>query len=92
MFFVLDSSRTVLIASSNEQKTHAKQEINHLHQNGKILGNATAQAQFTGTSGIVKEGLTHLAIPSGWNWGGEVSPYCPVWIEIFVTPNSGTAL
>lgn len=62
------------------------------HRMGNILGNIGAQSQFTGISGVVKEGLSHLAIPSGWNWGGEVSPYYPVWSEIFITPNSGTAL
>lgn len=82
----------MLSVFSTEQNTQLKQENNQHHRMGNILGNVEAQSQFTGISGIVKEGLSHLAIPSGWNWGGEVSPFYPVWVEIFVTPNSGTAL
>lgn len=85
--FFEDSLRSMLSISSNGQK----QGNNH-HRIGNILGNVGAQSQFTGISGIVRDGLSHLAIPSGWNWGGEVSPFYPVWIEIFITPNSGTAL
>lgn len=72
---------------------HAKTQDNNLqHRTGVILGNNTARAQLTGVSGIVRDGLSHLAIPAGWNWGGEVSSHLPVWTEIFVNPNSGTAL
>lgn len=71
--------------------TNLKQDNNH-HRTSSVLGNVGARAQLTGFSGVVKEGLSHLAIPSGWNWGGEVSPHCPSWTEIFVTPNSGTVL
>ncbi|GBP32119.1 hypothetical protein EVAR_80885_1 [Eumeta japonica] len=36
---------------------------------------------FNGIAGCVRAGLTHLAIPKGWSWGGPVSPHCPVWAE-----------
>lgn len=78
----------MLSVPSTEENTQS----NEYNRTSNILGNVGAQSQFTGISGVVKEGLSHLAIPSGWNWGGEVSPYYPVWAEFFVTPNSGTAL
>lgn len=48
--------------------------------------------QRTGASGIIKQGLSHLAIPNGWSWGGLASPYSPVWIELFVDPITITNL
>ncbi|XP_075991915.1 endonuclease/exonuclease/phosphatase family domain-containing protein 1-like isoform X2 [Anticarsia gemmatalis] len=39
---------------------------------------------FNGHSGAIKTGLSHLAIPRGWSWGGPASPYCPIWAEIKV--------
>jgi hypothetical protein len=57
-----------------------------------ILYNSKVQGQITGISGVVRQGLTHLAIPNGWNWGGPTSPFCPVWAELFLNSNMGTAL
>lgn len=82
----------MLLLQYNQQNYVLKQETYLHHPTSNILGNTRAQSQFTGISGVIKEGLSHLAIPSGWNWGGEVSPYYPVFTEIFITPNSGTAL
>lgn len=62
------------------------------HDFSNIYGNSKALTQLTGISGIVREGLSHLAIPAGWNWGGTVSSHHPLWTEIYVMPNSGTAL
>ncbi|XP_072936370.1 endonuclease/exonuclease/phosphatase family domain-containing protein 1-like [Epargyreus clarus] len=39
-------------------------------------------SSFNGYSGVVKSGLSHLAIPRGWSWGGPASPYCPIWAEL----------
>ncbi|CAB3248175.1 unnamed protein product [Arctia plantaginis] len=39
---------------------------------------------FNGHSGAIKTGLSHLAIPRGWSWGGPASPFCPIWAEIKV--------
>lgn len=57
-----------------------------------ILFNSKVDIQRTGASGIIKQGLTHLAIPNGWSWGGSVSPYNPIWIELFVNPITVTSL
>ncbi|KAF2897740.1 hypothetical protein ILUMI_08436 [Ignelater luminosus] len=57
-----------------------------------ILTNKGGQSQLTGVWGVVRQGLTHLAIPWGWNWGGPASTHCPVWAEIYASPNIGTAL
>ncbi|XP_012254094.2 endonuclease/exonuclease/phosphatase family domain-containing protein 1-like [Athalia rosae] len=38
---------------------------------------------YTGYSGIIRRGLTHLGIPRGWKWGGAVSSHCPVWCQIY---------
>ncbi|KAI8427462.1 hypothetical protein MSG28_001997 [Choristoneura fumiferana] len=42
------------------------------------------QSNFNGHSGAIKSGLSHLAIPRGWSWGGPASPFCPIWAEIKV--------
>lgn len=57
-----------------------------------ILVTQSAQTKLTGTWGIIKQGLTHLAIPNGWSWGGPVSPHCPLWVEIYATPLNGSVL
>lgn len=49
-----------------------------------ILVNHLVQKRLTGNWGLVKEGLTHLAIPNGWSWGGATSAHCPLWIEIYI--------
>ena len=36
---------------------------------------------------MVRQGLTHMVIPSGWSWGGPVSEYCPLWIELYAVSN-----
>jgi len=56
------------------------------------LTNKCGQSQLTGVWGVVRQGLTHLAIPWGWNWGGPASTHCPVWAELYASPNIGTAL
>ncbi|XP_049857189.1 endonuclease/exonuclease/phosphatase family domain-containing protein 1-like [Schistocerca gregaria] len=48
-----------------------------------ILLNKNAQSLFTGVWGIVRQGLSHLAIPKGWLWGGCATEHCPVWCELF---------
>lgn len=40
-------------------------------------------SRYTGVSGILRQGLTHLAIPRGWSWGGPASEHCPVWCELY---------
>ncbi|GLV41466.1 hypothetical protein CBL_06696 [Carabus blaptoides fortunei] len=48
-----------------------------------LLGGA-AKLQYTGVGGVVRQGLTHMAIPRGWSWGGPASEHCPVWCEMYV--------
>lgn len=57
-----------------------------------ILASTGILNQLTGVWGVVRQGLTHLAIPCGWDWGGPASPHCPVWAEIYVTSSNSTAL
>ncbi|KAF8787137.1 Endonuclease/exonuclease/phosphatase family like protein [Argiope bruennichi] len=42
-------------------------------------------------SGVVTDGLSHLAIPDGWKWGGAVSKHFPVWAEIFTEEESSNS-
>ncbi|CAA9995663.1 unnamed protein product [Nesidiocoris tenuis] len=48
------------------------------------------ECRYSGISGIVRKGLTHLAIPDGWNWGGPVSLHCPVWAQVNPLPTSAS--
>ncbi|XP_043217371.1 endonuclease/exonuclease/phosphatase family domain-containing protein 1-like [Amphibalanus amphitrite] len=47
------------------------------------------EAAFTGHYSVVRTGLSHLAIPHGWRWGGVVSAHCPVWCEMYSSPSGG---
>ncbi|XP_068220407.1 endonuclease/exonuclease/phosphatase family domain-containing protein 1-like [Palaemon carinicauda] len=40
---------------------------------------------YTGNWGVIRQGLTHLAIPRGWGWGGYVSDHCPVYCDIYAS-------
>ncbi|XP_044752513.1 endonuclease/exonuclease/phosphatase family domain-containing protein 1-like [Coccinella septempunctata] len=57
------------------------------HCSSNFVVNSRLEKYLTGLQGIQRNGLTHLAIPSGWTWGGSVSSCCPVWVEFFVTPS-----
>lgn len=72
--------------SKNLNERHKTQNVSN------ILYNSMVDKQRSGDCGVIKQGLTHLAIPNGWSWGGCVSPYCPVWIELFVNPVEVTDL
>lgn len=50
-----------------------------------IFLNKTVKSQYTDMSGVVRQGLTHLAIPRSWSWGGPASEHCPVWCEFYVS-------
>lgn len=39
--------------------------------------------KLTGHSGVIREGLCHMAIPRDWMWGGPASDHCPVWLECY---------
>ncbi|XP_063609365.1 endonuclease/exonuclease/phosphatase family domain-containing protein 1-like [Penaeus indicus] len=53
--------------------------------------NPHTRSVYTGNWGVVREGMSHLAIPRGWLWGGTVSNHCPVYCDLYsnVSPNSG---
>lgn len=76
----------------NTSYLSTKLGLSSSHHISNILCNNKVQGQVTGINGVVRQGLTHLAIPNGWNWGGPASPFCPIWMEVFLNPNSGTAL
>lgn len=50
------------------------------------------QKFFTGHWGVVRQGLSHLAIPHGWTWGGLMSDYCPVWAEFYAQTSQESSL
>ena len=37
----------------------------------------------SGTSDVIREGLTSPWIPNGWGWGGLASDHCPMWAEFY---------
>lgn len=53
-------------------------------QSGILCPGMLDSTNFNGHSGAIKTGLSHLAIPRGWSWGGPASPFCPIWAEIKV--------
>lgn len=63
---------------------------NHCSHISNILTNNEIRKNLTGYKNIISRGITHLAIPNGWSWGGPVSPYCPIWLELFLTDQSGS--
>lgn len=90
-FLSVENLKPTFSASTNTNFIYPKLPTS-IHNTTNILHNSKLQQQLTGMKGIVRHGLTHLAIPNGWTWGGPVSPFCPVWVEVFVGPNLGTAL
>lgn len=53
-----------------------------LRYSDNIFLSPGARALYTGVGGTVRQGLTHMAIPRGWTWGGPASEHCPAWCEI----------
>lgn len=52
-------------------------------------GCLSALCPAAGHFSVVRAGLSHLAIPHGWRWGGLVSAHCPVWCEMYSCPPGG---
>ncbi|XP_018327261.1 endonuclease/exonuclease/phosphatase family domain-containing protein 1-like [Agrilus planipennis] len=81
----LATLKAVIPLSLNTSCQHLK---SNLRFTDTILINNVAQtAYYDDEWGVVREGLTHLAIPEGWDWGGAASTHCPVWAEFYVAPN-----
>lgn len=55
---------------------------NHKGLTSILHPGSLAKSSFNGRVGLVRAGLSHLAIPRGWSWGGPASPHCPVWAEL----------
>lgn len=81
-FFNYDNV-SALTCSSRPLLDETKQTTLDFNTKGRsnILTSNLETSEFSGTIGVVKSGLSHLAIPRGWSWGGPASPYCPVWAE-----------
>lgn len=54
-----------------------------LRYNDNIFLGINANEYYTGVGGAMRQGLTHMAIPRGWTWGGPASEHCPVWCELY---------
>lgn len=54
-----------------------------LRYTDNIFLGVSASVQYTGVGGAIRQGLTHMAIPRGWSWGGPASEHCPVWCELY---------
>lgn len=67
--------------SSVSVNPHHSQTIRY---SDNIFLTSSANIRFTGISGVVRQGLTHMAIPRGWTWGGPASEHCPIWCELFI--------
>ena len=52
--------------------------------NDNMYINKSIHNHYTDMSGVIRQGLTHLAIPRNWSWGGPASEHCPVWCEIYL--------
>lgn len=76
--------KSVIPTSSNSYSCSSDPQARHYSDN--IFLNSETQLQFTGVSGMVRQGLNHLAIPQGWMWGGSASEHCPVWCEVYTEP------
>ncbi|XP_014360901.2 endonuclease/exonuclease/phosphatase family domain-containing protein 1 [Papilio machaon] len=51
-------------------------------QSAILTAGEVATSSCNGHAAAIRSGLSHLAIPRGWSWGGPASPHCPVWAEI----------
>lgn len=54
-----------------------------LRYTDNIFLSKSANSIYTGVGSVVRQGLTHMAIPRGWSWGGPASEHCPVWCELY---------
>lgn len=77
--------KSVIPISSNTNSCSSG-DSQSCHYSDNTFLNSEAQLQFTGVSGIIRQGLNHLAIPRGWMWGGPASEHCPVWCEVYTEP------
>ncbi|ERL91792.1 endonuclease/exonuclease/phosphatase family domain-containing protein 1 [Dendroctonus ponderosae] len=79
---------TPIFPSSTNTQFPALKAGYHSSHISNILVNAQIKQYLTGYKNIVSKGITHLAIPNGWSWGGPVSSNCPIWMELFIARKS----
>lgn len=79
---------TPIFPSSTNTQFPSLKAGNHSSHISNILVNSQIKQYLTGYKNIVSKGITHLAIPNGWSWGGPVSSNCPIWMELFLARKS----
>ncbi|XP_066138800.1 endonuclease/exonuclease/phosphatase family domain-containing protein 1-like isoform X1 [Euwallacea fornicatus] len=74
----------------NTTKTHfpVLKPGNHSSHISNILTNSRLKQNLTGFKQVISKGITHLAIPNGWSWGGAASPNCPILVELLLNNKS----
>lgn len=83
----LGGLKPIFSASTNTHLPVLKTDSHSSHISN-VLTNSVLKENLTGYKNIISRGITHLAIPNGWSWGGPVSPYCPIWLELFLSNQS----
>lgn len=71
--------------NKNNNDNNISNELHYVPNNSNNSCNITniSDKRLTNMNGIIKNGLHHMAIPRNWNWGGPISDYLPIWIEIY---------
>jgi len=54
----------------------------HQSSGNSLWAGGRMKQYVTEENGEVNKGLSHLAIPNGWSWGGKVSPQGPLWCTV----------
>lgn len=85
--FNMGNLKPVFSQNSSTTFVHPPASGSSFHT-ANILYNPRVLKQLTGVSGVVKQGLVHLAIPNGWSWGGPASHYCPIYVELFANSSN----
>ncbi|XP_050309750.1 endonuclease/exonuclease/phosphatase family domain-containing protein 1-like [Anthonomus grandis grandis] len=81
----LGNLKPIFPSGTNTHFPGSKPENNNSSHITNILVNNQLKQNLTGYKNIVSKGITHLAIPNGWSWGGPVSPNLPIWVELYLS-------
>ncbi|XP_013181355.1 PREDICTED: endonuclease/exonuclease/phosphatase family domain-containing protein 1-like [Papilio xuthus] len=65
-----------------DESVPTKVDVNSGGQSAILSAGEVATSSCNGRAAAIRSGLSHLAIPRGWSWGGPASPHCPLWAEI----------
>jgi hypothetical protein len=55
--------------------------------NSNDISVPSAEMKLTGATGVIRTGLSHMAIPRFWGWGGPASDNHPLWCELYSEVN-----